>query len=71
MSDFLPEQPALMSAVRARNIARLLHALSEQYAEAGMRTQSMRALAQSQWWLTYALSLSQTPPGAVDMDGAP
>lgn len=68
MSDeqFLPDQPALMSAVRARNIARSHKYLADQYADAGMRQQAAISMNHSQWWMTYSISLSQTPPGAID-----
>jgi len=68
MSDaqFMPEPPALMSAVKARNIARAYKALAERFADAGDRPRARGAMENSQWWLTYSISLSQTPPGAVD-----
>ena len=68
MSDaqFMPEPPALMSAVKARNIARAFKALAEQFTDAGDRPRARAAMDDSQWWLTYAISLSQTPPGAVE-----
>ena len=68
MSDepFLPPQPALMSAVKARNIARAHKALADLYEEAGDRMRAALAMRDSQWWMAYAISLSQTPPGAVD-----
>jgi hypothetical protein len=71
MSDeqFLPDQPALMSPIKARNIARSLKYLAEQYADARMPRQATRTMQDSQWWMTYALSLSQTPPGAIDKEG--
>jgi hypothetical protein len=68
MSDeaFLPPQPPLMSAVKARNIARSYKALADQFEEAGDRLRATLAMRDSQWWMAYAISLSQTPPGAID-----
>ena len=71
MSDepFVPEQPQLMSAVRARNLSRHYKGLAEVLRRDGYRRESDLAERDAQWWITYALSLSQTPPGAFDDDG--
>lgn len=68
MSDeiFLPPRPALMSAIKARNIALSYKALADQFEEVGDRVRAALAMRDSQWWLTYSVSLSQTPPGAID-----
>jgi hypothetical protein len=68
MSDepFLPPSPPLMSAVKARNIARSCAGMANYLREQG-DTGTARILDQrSAWWLAYAISLGQTPPGAVD-----
>jgi hypothetical protein len=59
MSDdaFLPDQPALMGAVRARNIARGYKYLAEQFEQAQMPRQAARASQDAQWWLNYAAAL--------------
>ena len=64
--DTLLPQPPLVSAVRARNIARLYRGLADGLRREAMTREANAAERDSQWWLTYALSLSQTPPGAVD-----
>lgn len=62
MSDdpFFPPNPRLMDPAIARDIARGHKALAELYERAGDRTRANRELQDSQWWLTYALTLSQT-----------
>jgi hypothetical protein len=67
MSDEpLPAQPQLMSAVRARNLARIYKGLAEQLRHDNYRREADLAERDAQWWMTFAISLSQTPPGAVD-----
>jgi hypothetical protein len=61
-----PQQLELMSAVRARNLARTYKGLADQLRRDNYRREADLADRDSQWWLTYALSLSQTPPGATD-----
>jgi hypothetical protein len=65
MSDrfFPPGQPALMSPDKARDIARSFKALAAQFEDAGDDYDAQRMERQSQWWLTYATVLAQTPPG--------
>jgi hypothetical protein len=70
MSD-IPDQPPLVSAVKARNVARLYKGLADALRADGITAQANAADRQSQWWMTYAIALSQIPPGRVDMDGAP
>jgi hypothetical protein len=59
--------PPLMSPDRARDIGRLYQALSEQFEATGGATQAARELQKAQWWLTYAITLTQTSNG----DGNP
>jgi len=73
MSDepfMLPETPPLMSAVRARNISRFHKGAADHLRSLGDIAGANHSERQSSWWLAYAISLSQTPPGAVD-EGAP
>ena len=68
MSDdpFLPPQPPLMSAVKARDIARSCAGMANYLREHG-ETGTARILDQrSASWMTYAIALSQIPPGAID-----
>ena len=51
-----------MPPASAQEIARGLKWLAQSYAEAGMARDATRADRDSQWWMTYAKSLAQTPP---------
>jgi hypothetical protein len=53
-------RPRLMTAEAARDIARLYRALEDSFTETGDPRAANRAHRDSQWWLTYALALSQT-----------
>jgi len=67
MSDepFLPPPVPLMSAVKARNLARECQGMANHLREQG-DTGTARILEQrSAWWMAYAIALSQIPPGAV------
>jgi hypothetical protein len=46
----------------AQEIARGLKWLAESYAKAGMTRNASQAERDSQWWMTYSISLSQIPP---------
>ena len=50
-----------MPPEKAHDIARGLKWLAQSYAEAGMVRDATRAERDSQWWMTYSLSLAQTP----------
>ena len=52
-----------MDPTKAREIARGLKCLAQSYAGAGMVRDAARAERDSHWWLAYANSLAQTPPG--------
>lgn len=70
MSDeqfHIPPTP-LMSALKARDHGRRLKAWSEYLRSMGLELEAQRAERDSVWFLAYALSLSQTPPGAIDED---
>ncbi len=62
MSDepFFPERPRLMTADKARDIARGHKSMAGLYASAGDRTAARREQEESLWWLAYALALAQT-----------
>ena len=56
-------QIPLMAPAKAQEIARGLKWLAQSYAEAGMARDASRSERDSHWWLAYANSLAQTPPG--------
>jgi len=65
----LPPPVPLMSAVRARDLARSCKGMADYLREQG-DTSAARILDQrSAWWLAYAVALSQIPPGAVEDNG--
>ena len=64
----LPSVP-LMSAVKARDIARSCTGMANYLREVG-ETGTARILDQrSAFWMAYAIALSQIPPDAVDDKG--
>lgn len=67
MSDnpAIPE-PELMSAIRARNLSRHYKGLADNLRQDGYRREADIAERDALFWMTYSISLSQTPPGAVD-----
>jgi hypothetical protein len=67
--DPFPAQPALMSAIRARNLSRLYKGFADACRRDGYDREYVLAERDAQWWMQYALSLSQTPPGAIDKEG--
>ena len=72
MSDkFLPPPVPLMSAVKARNLARECQGMANYLREQGEIGAAVVLERRSIWWLSYSIALSQTPPGRIDMDGAP
>ena len=52
-----------MQPEKAQEIGRGLKWLAQSYAGAGMTREANRADRDSQWWLTYSISLAQTPSG--------
>jgi hypothetical protein len=70
MSDepLLPPLVPLMSAVRARNLARECQGMAIHLREAGDIATARLLEQRAAWWLAYAISLSQIPPGAVEDD---
>jgi hypothetical protein len=71
MTDFtLPETPPLVSAVQARDLARLYKGMADHVrnADPGGASDAER---RSAWWMAYSIALSQIPPGRVDDGGAP
>jgi hypothetical protein len=74
MSDdpFLPPSVPLMSAVKARNIARSCQAMANHLRDQGVESGTVRLLEQrSAWWMAYSIALSQIPPGKIDMGESP
>jgi hypothetical protein len=57
-SSRIPQMPP----EKAQEIARGLKWLAQSYAEAGMVRDAVRSERDSQWWMTYSISLAQTPP---------
>ena len=68
MSDepFLPPQPPLMSAIKARDIARSCAGMANYLREQGDIGTARLLEQRSAWWMAYAIALSQIPPGATD-----
>jgi hypothetical protein len=68
MSDepFLPPPVPLMSAVKARNLARSCKGMADHLREQGDASTARVLEQRAAWWLAYAVALSQIPPGAVD-----
>jgi hypothetical protein len=62
MSDepFVPPQPPLMNAARARDIARAYKWLADNLED--VPAEARRAERQSWWWLAFATALAQMPP---------
>ena len=54
--------PPLVSAKQARDVARGYKALADHLAELRVVGEARQAERQSQWWMAYALALSQIPP---------
>jgi hypothetical protein len=72
MSDdpsFLPPPVPLMSAVKARNLARDCQGMAIYLREQGAIGEANILERRSAWWMAYAIALSQIPPGRTDDDG--
>lgn len=68
MSDdaFLPPQVPLMSAGKARDLARSHKAMADHLRAMGDVGGARLSEQQSTWWMAYAIALSQVPPGRTD-----
>jgi hypothetical protein len=63
---FLPPAVPLMSAVKARDLARSCAGMANYLRDHG-DTSTARILDQrSAFWMAYAIALSQIPPGAIN-----
>jgi hypothetical protein len=64
MSDYFtpPSQPPLVTAAKARDIARAHKGWAEYLAEQGLAAEARRAERDSQFWMAYSIALAQTPP---------
>lgn len=62
----LPPPVPLMSAVRARNLARSYKAFADHLRELGHGAGASQAERDAQWWLAYSIALTQVPPGAIE-----
>jgi len=73
MSDepFLPPPVPLMSAVKARNLARECQGMANHLRAAGDVGTARLLEQRSAWWLAYAIALAQIPPGATDLEKKP
>jgi hypothetical protein len=71
MSDepFLPPPVPLMSAVKARNIARSCQGMANHLRDQGATGEANILERRSTWWMAYSIALSQIPPGRIDDDG--
>jgi hypothetical protein len=66
MSDFLlPETPPLVTPAQPRDTGRMLLGMAEHFRGIGMPGEARRLERQSQWWLAYAIALSQIRPEAT------
>lgn len=68
MSDepFLPPPVPLMSAVKARDLARDCQGMANYLRERGEAGAATVLERRSAWWMAYAIALSQIPPGKTD-----
>ena len=66
MEDFIPPAVPLMSAVKARDIARSCAGMANYLREQGETGVAVALERRSAWWMAYAIALSQIPPGAID-----
>jgi hypothetical protein len=67
--DPFTNRPQLMSAVRARDLARHFKGFAESLRRDSFTAEANQAERDAHWWLNYAIALSQIPPGRVDDDG--
>jgi hypothetical protein len=68
MSDdpFLPPPVPLMSAVKARDLARKCQGMANHLREMGETGVATTLERRSAWWMAYSIALSQIPPGRTD-----
>jgi hypothetical protein len=68
MSDepFLPPPVPLMSAVRARDLARECQGMANHLRERGAIGEANILERRSAWWMAYSIALSQIPPGRIE-----
>jgi hypothetical protein len=64
--SFLPPPVPLMSAKRARDLARECQGMANHLREQGDVGTARFLEQRSAWWMAYAIALSQIPPGATD-----
>jgi hypothetical protein len=58
--DFRLPEPPLMPPERAREIARAYKGLADHFSGIGEQREAAKAERDSQWWMTYAITLAQT-----------
>lgn len=68
MSDepFQPPSVPLMSAIKARDLARECMGMANHLRDRGDAGTARILERRSAWWMAYSLALSQIPPGAID-----
>ena len=54
-----PSSILLATPTKARDIARSLKSLADEYAEIGMHHEANRMMRGSGWWLVYAITLER------------
>ena len=52
--------PSILTPTKARDIARGLKSLADEYAEVGMHHEANCMTRGSRWWLAYAMTLEHT-----------
>lgn len=57
-----PQPPPLMSATKARNLARAYKGMANHLRSEGLTAEANVMERDANWWLFYAIALSQTPP---------
>ena len=65
---FLPPPVPLMSAVKARDLARECQGMANYLRERGEVSAAIVLERRSAWWMAYAVALSQIPPGKIDKE---
>jgi hypothetical protein len=62
----IPPAVPLMSAAKARDLARSCQGMANYLREHGEVPGAIVLERRSAWWMAYAIALSQIPPGRAD-----
>ena len=65
---FLPPPVPLMSAIKARDLARSCQGMANYLRDQGATGEANILERRSAWWMAYAIALSQIPPGKIDKE---